>query len=762
MTEEKTKKRGWVKNAAIIFLAVLLVLTFFSSTIMNRSLPEVAIQTAKSGTIDSQVRGTGTVKAVETFEVKAPARRTVLSVDVTLGQYVSPGDLLMTFSQASETRDNTQLQQELDAAIQALKELEKAYERSQINAKEYDYTRQEREIEKQREAVAEAIAARDALFVTDETYNAALQAVENAKQALKDAEQAVKDAEKKVEDLEAEKADADKRVQEAQEKVDSVSQNDPDYSEVKSAERQREQAQQALNQAYAALSEANSAVSAAQKSKDAIVLQYQTAYNELMNEVYLAIEKDYKDEIKKIEEQYNKDHPAPVPVESSGDGTGEGESAGETEPEPVKTEWEKLSLEQQRTHYQNILNSHKDVYLLMVVATLRGSEPKDSKVAAYDAYQAADEAIKTAQSAASAASRERDSAQSSYNDADAAVSAALIRYNQLNHENYMRQTYLAQLKNVTEERDGIVKQIEDAGKAVNEAGKTVTTAEKGVEDANKSVSELDSKKEQYKSAGDAVESAEESLDNLLFELEQQKKSDNKQKELDSLDRRDAREAIEEQKKTVAELKEKLANEPAAAESEVFSQVYGVVKQVAVTSGNTVNEGDAMLVIEVPDRGYELQFSVPLEQARKVNVGDEAEMGGDYWWGSMDMHAELAAIKTDPKSPQQNRLLVFSLSGADVQSGESMTLAIGARSTSYETIVPKSAVREDSNGKFIFVVTAKQSPIGNRYQAKRVDVEVLESDGLNAAISGAVAMGDYVITNATAPVEDGMYVRLTED
>ena len=44
MIEEKVKKRGWIKNVAIIFLSVLLVLTFFSNTIMNHSLPEVSAQ----------------------------------------------------------------------------------------------------------------------------------------------------------------------------------------------------------------------------------------------------------------------------------------------------------------------------------------------------------------------------------------------------------------------------------------------------------------------------------------------------------------------------------------------------------------------------------------------------------------------------------------------------------------------------------------------------------------------------------------------
>ena len=37
-------KKDWVKNTAIVFLTIMLVLTFFSNTIMNYSLPQVATQ----------------------------------------------------------------------------------------------------------------------------------------------------------------------------------------------------------------------------------------------------------------------------------------------------------------------------------------------------------------------------------------------------------------------------------------------------------------------------------------------------------------------------------------------------------------------------------------------------------------------------------------------------------------------------------------------------------------------------------------------
>ena len=39
------KKRELIKTLIIVFLAIMLVLTFFSNTIMNRSLPEISTET---------------------------------------------------------------------------------------------------------------------------------------------------------------------------------------------------------------------------------------------------------------------------------------------------------------------------------------------------------------------------------------------------------------------------------------------------------------------------------------------------------------------------------------------------------------------------------------------------------------------------------------------------------------------------------------------------------------------------------------------
>ena len=91
----------------------------------------------------------------------------------------------------------------------------------------------------------------------------------------------------------------------------------------------------------------------------------------------------------------------------------------------------------------------------------------------------------------------------------------------------------------------------------------------------------------------------------------------------------------------------------------------------------------------------------------------------------------------------------------------MPVSVGQQSANYDTIVPNSAVREDNNGKFILVVETRSSPLGNRYYATRVDVEVLASDDTQSAVRGGLYGSEFVITTSTSPIEAGQLVRLAE-
>lgn len=128
MTENEQKgsrKREWIKNIAIIFLSIMLVLTFFSNTIMNYSLPQVATQYVQPGSVSAQIRGTGIVEAVDPYSVIVGESRAIQSVAVKVESYVEKGDVLYYL----EDKESA----ELETAKDELAALELAYDKAVLN-----------------------------------------------------------------------------------------------------------------------------------------------------------------------------------------------------------------------------------------------------------------------------------------------------------------------------------------------------------------------------------------------------------------------------------------------------------------------------------------------------------------------------------------------------------------------------------------------------------------------------------------------------
>lgn len=216
---------------------------------------------------------------------------------------------------------------------------------------------------------------------------------------------------------------------------------------------------------------------------------------------------------------------------------------------------------------------------------------------------------------------------------------------------------------------------------------------------------------------------------------------------------DAQKAVEKAQELVEELTEK------AVDATVTADISGTVTAVNVVAGNTTIPATPLVVMQPEGQGYTLSFSVTNEQARRLAVGDRADLVNA--WRYDDVNVVLASIKPDPDNPGQSKKLTFNVDGA-VMAGQTLSLSVGQQSANFDLIVPNSAIREDNNGKFILIVESRPTPISTRYIATRVDVEVLASDDTQSAISGALYGYEYVITTSTQPVDAGQQVRLTNN
>ena len=191
----------------------------------------------------------------------------------------------------------------------------------------------------------------------------------------------------------------------------------------------------------------------------------------------------------------------------------------------------------------------------------------------------------------------------------------------------------------------------------------------------------------------------------------------------------------------------------STDAKIVADIAGQVGSLTVVNGSETTMGQTLCEIIVADLGYSCEVTFTTEQSRRVRVGDPVEIT-NMWWS--DVKGTIVSIRNDPKSPGTQKIATISLAG-DVVDGQSLQLTIGEKGQTYDAVVPNSAVREDNNGKFVLAIEAKNTPLGNRYVARRYDVEVLASDDVNSAVSGLLG-SEFIITTSSKPITSGTQVR----
>lgn len=248
-----------------------------------------------------------------------------------------------------------------------------------------------------------------------------------------------------------------------------------------------------------------------------------------------------------------------------------------------------------------------------------------------------------------------------------------------------------------------------------------------------------------------VEQKQRALEGLISDLNKAKREGDNASALSNLELAAQKKEIDRAKEELEKLKKK--NDV----SEIKSKYSGVVSSINIKPGETTVPDSPLAIIDLSDEGFTMTINIDAEKAKKVKKGAKAEILNN--WGG-DVEAVVSEIKNSSQAGSREKSVKLTISG-DVTSGEGLEIAIPCGSASYDAIVPRSAVQDDNEGKYVLTVRSKSSPLGNRYYAEKVKVEVLASDDNSCAVSGSIANGDYVITAASKPVDPGDQVRMKE-
>lgn len=624
MNEQVGKKRDWIKNAAIAFLAIMLVLTFFSNTIMNYSLPEVSAKYVSSGEIQAKVRGNGTVIASDPYVLKAAGTQTIASVLVENGDRVEKGDVLLVLEEGES--------EELKAAEKQLEQLLDAFELAALSED-----------------------------IDPETIHKVMNGQSDSYQVYK----------VQIDALKAE-------IKELEDEVSLFEEEIAKIEALKRAE-QNESSDTSLEKRVAYETAVGETLSAKKRLQDALgavaalgVTDAITAANKLT---------EVKANVSNLEKTVNQ----------------------------IKNSTQYAQAEAVRIGYDNAIEQAKND---LANATQSGSVT-DQQIA-----------------------------QANWDKAIADRAAHLT--------------------------SGIYVELEANEKALKDASEQQAKLEEVVlADSNytQKVAAEESARLAYEAAGPDHSISIAQYDKVIsinqkYVDEQKLIIADKRADLNELIAQFTQEnalasqliSIEEQRELINELR------LGASGGQITAPVAGTLQDFHLVAGEKTH-AEMQIATIIPDgKGYSLEVPVTREQAQRLNVGDVAELQNAWYYS--EVNVVLKQIKTDQKDPANSRILVFEVTG-DVMNGQNLSISIGQKSAQYDLIVPNAAIREDANGKFVLIVSQKSSPLGNRYYAERVDVEVLGSDDTQTAISGDMSAWDYVVTTSTKPVEAGQLIRLAD-
>ena len=222
----------------------------------------------------------------------------------------------------------------------------------------------------------------------------------------------------------------------------------------------------------------------------------------------------------------------------------------------------------------------------------------------------------------------------------------------------------------------------------------------------------------------------------------------------------ARDTAEDREEEIAKLKKQIEElEKQAKITEIKAPVGGYIYNIAVSSGDALTAKTFVTyIIPETDRVCSVSFKFSSQAAQSIRVGMDLEITSGFIQG-----CTVQSIKPDPDNPRANKIVKCMVAGNDAWPGEEITVNAGRGNDNYKCVVPSSAVSEDNNGHFVYVIVGSSTPLGDKYTVKRVDVSIEATDGAATAIKGE-GLDKYdvmIVVRAEKPLEDGQRVRLED-
>lgn len=187
--------------------------------------------------------------------------------------------------------------------------------------------------------------------------------------------------------------------------------------------------------------------------------------------------------------------------------------------------------------------------------------------------------------------------------------------------------------------------------------------------------------------------------------------------------------------------------------QITASASGLLADLPLTEGS-ITTGTEVIGISTPGNGFTLTFQTTPEEANNIlSYGTELTATQEELKEVLrSYNLDLDTLGTDHRTfTAKLRETAWTNAGISI-SGDVWV-------SKHDVCIPMAALRQDSQGYFVYVMETTYTLMGIDKRAVRVDVFIENTNGVYAAVTGALQSSDQVILSSSKPLSDGDSVRV---
>jgi len=219
--------------------------------------------------------------------------------------------------------------------------------------------------------------------------------------------------------------------------------------------------------------------------------------------------------------------------------------------------------------------------------------------------------------------------------------------------------------------------------------------------------------------------------------------------------------IAERKKELEKLEKLVADE-----GKIFSDTDGTITESTVGAGSITTGAE---YFKIGSGNTSFAANVGEEESKGIKAQDSITVSSSD--GRKTVNGKVTSIdritQTDsnydkesyPDSSSAQFKLTAQLEENEFSVNDKVSFNVKKESKEYRSLIPISAIREDSEGKFVLILEEKSSILGKETVTVKVSVRILEKNDSNVAVESALTREDKIIISSNKSIKAGDRVRL---